>query len=238
MDNISPDTSLRLMVPRPDRDGWLVGRNLASLEDQENLSGTIKLNWDIGFADLEWFVNKSTFENQQVFDSDYSDAGDIYNSDFNGWRSKRDTWSSELRLLSNNTGRFDWMAGVYWLDMESNWDWLETIHGEFFKPEWDTNGRYKTDNTSVFASAGYNFNDSWRLSGGLRWYDDSKTLRNGSQDSWSGVLWNAALELQYQREHALVLQCFNRLPPRVASMKHPGYHGCSAQLRFRKRNRL
>ncbi len=178
---------------RPDRDGWLVGRNMASLEDQENLSGTIKINWNMGFADLEWFVNKSTFENQQVFDSDYSDAGDIYNSDFNGWRSKRDTWSSELRLLSNSSGRFDWMAGVYWLDMESNWDWLETIHGEFFKPEWDTNGRYKTDNTSVFASAGYNFNDSWRLSGGLRWYKDNKTLRNGEKDSWDGVLWNAAV---------------------------------------------
>jgi len=33
-----------------------------------------------------------------------------------------------------------------------------------------------------------------RLSAGLRWYDDSKTLRTGAKDSWSGVLWNAALE--------------------------------------------
>ena len=166
---------------------------MASLEDQENLSGTIKLKWNMGFANLEWFINKSTFENQQVFDSDYSDGGDQYNSDFNGWRSKRDTWSSELRLLSNSNGRFDWLAGVYWLDMESRWDWLETRHAEFFKPEWDLKGRYQTDNTSVFASAGYNFNDSWRLSGGLRWYKDNKTLRNGEKDSWDGVLWNAAL---------------------------------------------
>ncbi len=178
---------------RADRNGWLVGRNMASLEDQENLSGTIKLNWNIGFATLEWFINKSTFENQQVFDSDYSDGGDPYNSDFNGWRSKRDTWSSELRLLSNSNGRFDWLAGVYWLDMESNWDWLETRDAEFFQPEWDLKGRYKTDNTSVFASAGYNFNDSWRLSGGLRWHKDNKTLRNGEKDSWDGVVWNAAV---------------------------------------------
>ena len=178
---------------RADRDGWLVGRNMASLEDQENLSGTIKVNWNIGFATLEWFINKSTFENQQVFDSDYSNAGDPYNSDFNGWRSKRDTRSSELRLLSNSNGRFDWLAGVYWLDMESNWDWLETRDAEFFQPEWDLTGRYKTDNTSVFASAGYNFNDNWRLSGGLRWHKDNKTLRNGEKDSWDGVVWNAAV---------------------------------------------
>ena len=185
---------------RADRDGWLVGRNMASLADQENLSGTIKVNWDIGFGTLQWFINKSTFENQQIFDSDYSDGGDLYNSDFNGWRSKRDTLSSELRLLSNNNGRFDWTAGVYWLSMESNWDWLETIEGEFFKPAWDTNGNYKTDNTAVFASAGYNFNDKWRLSGGLRWYEDGKTIRTGVNDSWNGVLWNAALSYQVNED--------------------------------------
>lgn len=178
---------------RADRDGWLVGRNFASLEDQENLSGTLKVNWNFGFATLEWFINKSKFENQQIFDSDYSDGGDPYNSDFNGWRSKRDTLSSELRLLSNSNGRFDWLAGVYWMDTESNWDWLETREGEFFQPQWDLTGNYKTDTTAVFASAGYNFNDSWRLSGGLRWYDDHKTIRNGEEGSWNGVLWNAAL---------------------------------------------
>ena len=178
---------------RADRNGWLVGRNMASLEDQENLSGTIKTNWNMGFATMEWFINKSTFENQQVFDSDYSDGGDPYNSDFNGWRSKRDTYSSELRLLSNSSGRFDWLAGVYWLSMDSNWDWLETRDAEFFQPEWDLKGRYKTDNTSVFASAGYNFNDNWRLSAGLRWHKDNKTLRNGEKDSWDGVVWNAAV---------------------------------------------
>lgn len=178
---------------RADRSGWLVGRNMASLADQENLSGTIKTAWNMGFATMEWFINKSAFENQQVFDSDYSDGGDPYNSDFNGWRSRRDTYSSELRLLSNSSGRFDWLAGVYWLSMDSNWDWLETRDAEFFQPEWDLKGRYKTDNTSVFASAGYSFNDSWRLSGGLRWHKDNKTLRNGEKDSWDGVVWNAAL---------------------------------------------
>ena len=172
----------------------IVGRNFASLEDQENLSGTIKVNWDIGFADLQAFINKSTFENQQVFDSDYSDGGDPYNSDFNGWKSNRDTFSGELRLISNSQERFDWLAGVYWMDMESRWHWLETVDGLFYRPEWDTRGRYKTDSTSAFASAGYRFNDNLRLAGGLRWYDDSKTLRTGSSDSWNGVLWNAALE--------------------------------------------
>lgn len=179
---------------RADIGPMIVSRNFASLEDQENLSGTIKINWNMGFADLKWFINKSTFENQQIFDSDYSNGGDPYNSDFNGWKSNRDTWSSELQLVSNNNGRFDWLAGVYWLNMESRWHWLETIDGEFFRPEWDAKGRYKTDNTSVFASVGFEVTDNLRLSGGLRWYDDSKTIRTGPKDSWNGVLWNAAVE--------------------------------------------
>ena len=174
-----------------------VNRNFASLEDQENLSGTLKLNWNIGFASLQWFINKSKFENQQVFDSDYSDGGDPFNSDFNGWDSFRDTLSSELRLVSNDSGRFDWLAGLYMFDMESNWGWLETKNGVFQQPAWDSTGLYNTDSTAIFASGGFDIGDSLRLFGGARWYDDSKQLRNGSKDSWSGVLWNAGIEYRF-----------------------------------------
>ncbi|MGA9574354.1 MAG: TonB-dependent receptor [Lysobacterales bacterium] len=181
----------------PDTDGWHVSRNFASLADQENLSGTLKANWDMGFATMQWFINKSKFENKQVFDSDYSDGGPTYSSDFNGWDSYRDTLSSELRLTSNSNGRFDWVAGVYYLDMQSNWGWLGTSDGENFQPAWDYTGDYKTDSTSVFASAGYEITDKLRASAGLRWYDDGKTLRDGSTDSWNGVLWNAALQYKF-----------------------------------------
>jgi len=178
----------------PDIDGWHVSRNFASLADQENLSGTLKLNWDIGFAAMQWYINKSKFENRQVFDNDYSDGGPEYSSDFSGWDSFRDTLSSELRFASNSEGRFDWVAGVYYLDMQSNWGWLETVDGETSQPAWDYTDDYKTDSTSVFARAGFDITDDFRASAGVRWYDDSKTLRDGSKDSWNGVLWNAALQ--------------------------------------------
>ena len=176
---------------------WSVSRNLASLEDQENLSSTLKLNWNIGFATLEAFYNSSAFENQQVFDSDYSAGGDPFNSDFNGWKSLRDTTSGEVRLTSNGNGRFDWLAGLYMFDMDSNWDWLETRNGVYLQPDWDSTGNYTTDSTAAFVSAGFNVSENLRLSGGLRWYDDSKQLRNGSKDSWNGVLWNAAIEYAF-----------------------------------------
>jgi len=171
-----------------------VSRNFASLEDQENLSGTLTLNWDMGFATLKWLANASRFENQQVFDSDYSSGGDPFNSDLNGWDSFRDTVSSDVRLSSDRAGRFDWMAGLSVFDMESDWGWLETRNGVIQRPAWDVTGLYTTDSTAAFASAGYRVSDKLRLFGGARWYDDSKQLRDGSKESWSGTLWKVGVE--------------------------------------------
>jgi len=174
-----------------------VSRNFASLEDQENLSGTLTLNWDIGFAKLKWLANASRFESQQVFDGDYSSGGDPFNSDFNGWDSFRDTLSSEARLSSNRDGRLDWMVGLSVFDMESDWGWLETRDGVFQQPAWDATGLYTTDSTAVFASTGYRVGDRLRLFAGARWYDDNKQLRDGSKASWSGTLWKAGIEYAF-----------------------------------------
>ncbi len=174
-----------------------VARNFASLEDQENLSGTLTVNWDMGFAKLKWLANASRFESQEVFDSDFSSGGDPFNSDFNGWNSFRDTLSSEVRLSSNRNGRFDWMAGLSIFDMESDWGWLETRDGNYQQPAWDATGLYTTDSTAAFASAGFRVSDKLRVFGGLRWYDDSKQLRDGSKDSWSGTLWKAGIEYAF-----------------------------------------
>ncbi len=182
---------------RADRGPWSVSRNFASLEDQENLGASLKLNWNIGFATLEWLSNKSKFENQQIFDADYSNGGDPFNSDFNGWNSFRDTLSSDIRLVSNDNDRFDWLVGLNWFEMESNWAWLETRDGVYLQPEWDATGKYKTDSTAAFVNAGFKLTDHVRLSGGLRWYDDSKQLRNGVKESWSGILWNAGIEYDF-----------------------------------------
>jgi len=172
----------------------IVARNFASLEDQENLSYTLMLNWDLGFAKLKWLANSSTFESQQIFDNDYSSGGKPYDSAFSGWNSFRDTLSSEVRLTSKDDGRFDWLAGFYVFDTQSDWGWLETRNNVYQRPDWDVSGVYKSDSTAAYASAGYRISDNLRLSAGARWFDDSKQLRDGSEDSWSGTLWNAALE--------------------------------------------
>ncbi len=190
---------------RTDDGPWKVARNMASQADLENLSYSLSLEWDIGFATLEWLGNKSKFESIQVYDSDFSDGGDPYNSDFNGWDSFRDTWSSDLRLKSNSTGRFDWLAGLYVWNLDSDWGWLETIDAEYFQPAWDSSGNYTSDTLEAFASAAYEVGGNLRLFGGLRWYDVKKKLRNGSKDSWNGVVWNAGIEYGFNADIASYL---------------------------------
>lgn len=181
----------------PDFGPWDVARNMASLTELENLSTSLVLKWNLGFATLEWLANKSKFESMQVFDSDYSNGGSIYNSDFNGWNSFSDTLSSDLRLKSGNQGRFDWLLGIYLLSMETDWGWLETRDGVHSQPDWDSTGLYTTDSSAVYASSGFRVSDNLRLFGGLRWYQDDKQLRNGTKDSWDGVLWNAGIEYAF-----------------------------------------
>lgn len=189
----------------PDFGPWDIARNMASLTELENFSTSLVLNWDFNFAVLEWTANTSRFESVQVFDSDYSNGGSLFDSDFNGWNSFRDTMSSDLRLKSGGQGRFDWLAGLYLLELESDWGWLETRNGVYSRPEWDSTGLYTTDSTAAYASAGFNVSDSLRLSGGLRWYEDKKQLRTGAANSWDGVLWNAAIEYAFSENTSAYL---------------------------------
>ena len=171
-----------------------IARNMDSLAELENLSTTLRLDWDLGFASLQWLANKSKFESLQAFDSDYSNGGSAYNSDFNGWNSFMDTWFSDLRLTSGDQGRFDWFAGLYWLDRETDWGWLETVNSHLLQPWWDSDGLYVTESTAAYAGAGYRISERARIFAGLRWYKDRKTSRYGDQDSWDDTLWNAGLE--------------------------------------------
>ena len=181
----------------PDFGPWDVARNMASLTELENLSTSLVLNWDIGFATLEWLANKSKFESVQIHDGDYSNGGSLFHSNFNGWNSFSDTLSSDLRLKSNQQGRFDWLLGLYVLNIETDWGWLETVNGVYSRPDWDSTGLYTSDSSAAYASAGFRVSDNFRVFGGLRWYQDDKRLRNDAEDSWDGVLWNAGIEYAF-----------------------------------------
>ena len=178
----------------PDSGPWAVYRNFISAAQYEHEVNTVDLNWDIGFASLQWLSSLTKFEGTQTYDNDYSSEGEFTSSAFAGWGTSESGWSSELRLSSNGNEALNWLLGFYWSDQEANWGWLEAKDGVISQPDWDVNGDYLTDSQAVFGQLSYEFGDRLTISGGLRWNEDSKTLKTGEKGSWDDILWKGALE--------------------------------------------
>lgn len=89
-------------------------------------------------------------------------------------------FTQEIRLVSNGEGPLDWIVGGYYQsDDVSKYDrfWAEvpltvltTLSGE---SHWDNNA--ETTSYALFAQAGYQFNDIFRLVGGIRYTSDDKS---------------------------------------------------------------
>jgi outer membrane receptor protein involved in Fe transport len=197
-----------------DQDPWKVARNQKSNADTEDTSYTLQVDYDFAdFATLRFIGNYTSFDGSQNFDSDYSDGGDPLNNGFTGWESSQETWSTELQLISSTDGSLDWLLGFYYYDQTSDWNWVDLQNGEFTTPYWDNQGDYKSDSLGIYGNATYDITDDFRLTGGLRYADDSKQQRDlldwtcgadqacpevipnsGSEGSWDKVLWRAGLE--------------------------------------------
>jgi outer membrane receptor protein involved in Fe transport len=179
----------------PDYGPWGVTRNFISNAAYENWVNTLELNWDTGFADLKWLSNFTSFHGRQVYDNDYTDLGEPTSTPFAGWSTDRQrTWSSELRLTSKNDGPLTWLAGLFYGNRRTEWGWVEAHRSEYTQPEWDIPGEYEVNSTAAFGQMTYAWDNGFSVTGGLRWTEDEKTTKSGVEDSWSEVLWKAALQ--------------------------------------------
>lgn len=178
----------------PDISPYKIYRNFIAAAEFEHELDTLDLNWDFGPAKLRWLSNYSDLEGVQTYDSDYSDQGEFLSSDFSGWSSNEKNWSSELRLSSNGRSALDWTVGLYWLERDSDWGWLATFNGVNFQPDWDVQGTYSTKTQAAFAQLSYPLGERFSVTGGLRWNEESKTMRTGEKGKWDDVLWKAALQ--------------------------------------------
>ncbi len=84
-------------------------------------------------------------------------------------------YSQEFRIESNELGRFDWQAGVFWFDERID---VDSFSYDTLRPGNPQNGYaiQRQDNTAwaVFASADFDATDTLKLRGGVRYTDDQK----------------------------------------------------------------
>ena len=160
------------------------GRNEQKLDQ---LGANVRLRWDLGKVSL---YSISGYESVDTFSRGDIDGG--FGAAFLGPGNSGPGFipfpaesadglphhrqlSQEFRVESNEWGRFDWQAGVFWFD--------ESIDVDSFSYDTLTAGNpqngyavQRQDNTAwaVFASGDFDVTEHFKLRGGVRYTDDSK----------------------------------------------------------------
>ena len=147
-----------------------INRDLLVSRDASALTGSVSV--DLGFA-----------EDQVANPSNLRDTTDL------------EQMTHELRLSSSDDSAFQWLAGVFYSDVERDYSQRLPTPGydALFIPSADTNfpdavdSPYSSDLTydlrqiALFGEATYKLLDRLGLTAGLRWYDweEDKTFRSG-----------------------------------------------------------
>jgi iron complex outermembrane receptor protein len=83
--------------------------------------------------------------------------------------SERDEWSTELRVQSNDTGRVNWLAGVYYYQSR------RTLEEQHFAASAPTvfSGETRVDNIAAFAALGIDITQRFEVRGEVRYAEDT-----------------------------------------------------------------
>ncbi len=145
--------------------------------DREYDVFSASLNWEIGSVTLDSISAHQSFEEQFTADGA---AYDVLAFDFDLTDNETRTFSQELRL-SGATDSLDWIFGLYYMDIESEFftDIIFPIGGLELPPGTRLvfdNFDYDTESTAFFFDATWSVSDTTRLSIGARRTEDEITF--------------------------------------------------------------
>jgi iron complex outermembrane recepter protein len=154
----------------------------------ENYTSAITVDWDIN--DKLSFKSVTAYRGTRAGEANDLDAMDVpllTRTNFTSGTSKRttDQWSQEFQFSGNAFDeKLDYVAGIFGFSEKSGDGASAGITGPFFL---NTNLAYYTSNLtqldadnwsgSVFSQADWKFNETWTLTGGLRYTKESRKLR-------------------------------------------------------------
>ena len=157
-------------------------------DDYENKTdvGVITVNWDVDFATLTSISAYSAYDLKRQLNSDQSATAALHRTQ----DEKFDQWSQELRLVSPGGETIDWIAGAYAEQSNVTIHRLNTVldfanagplsvpplvsaPGSIPQP---STFDQDTDAYAAFGQLTYNLTETVRVTGGLRYNYEKKTL--------------------------------------------------------------
>ena len=166
--------------------------------DSNNQYDTViaTINWDLDNFLLTYIGTSRDMdeENNQHFDGAAADLLDM--RFFNDWKQT----SHELRVTSQFSDNFEFVAGLYFwdVDYEQRWD-VGHLHYQLSRlgvipvplspTTLSSNGQEQTtESTAIFFSADWHFAENWTLNFGARWTEEEKDFLGGN----GGVFYDPA----------------------------------------------
>ena len=154
------------------------GNNTTSSE-ADNL--ILTANWDIGSFLLTSITTYRDLDQAYLQHFDASPAPFLEFQYFNTWEQS----SQEFRATSQFSDSFEFVAGLYFwdVDYEQNWDVFDLFEvvAPFPAGTVGVNGQaQETESIAVFFSGDWHFADDWTLTVGGRWTEEDKDFLGGS----------------------------------------------------------
>ncbi|TXH67188.1 MAG: TonB-dependent receptor [Lysobacteraceae bacterium] len=148
----------------------------------DQLGANLRMRWDLGSTAL---YSITGFESVEAYSRGDIDGGSAYvfppdepgeslfPAESADGLPRHRQYSQEFRIESDEWGRFDWQAGLFWFNEKID---VESFSYDGFGGPQNGYAVQTQDNTAwaVYASGDFDVTDSLKLRGGLRYTDDSK----------------------------------------------------------------
>ena len=162
--------------PSVDNDGW---------------GAALNMSVDIGDVTLTSVTGYDEFNRNEFADWDGTAVRTGDSIDHN----EIEFWSQELRLSSNSDGPLNWVIGAYIAEDTFDALWFQDIHDSVFPATTGVTYTQKSETQALFGQVEYELSDALRLTAGLRYTDDKKSMNDFSTflagDDW-GIFFGGA----------------------------------------------
>jgi iron complex outermembrane receptor protein len=134
----------------------------------ESSGGSAKITWDTGPITLTSITAYRKTEFQEALDLDATNVPAVSNSP----QEESKTFTQDIQIASNGDERFDWIAGVFYLDEEA-FQMLD-IQLPIFSAYSQPAGDIDTEAWAIYGQGSYDLTDQWRVTLGLRYSHEER----------------------------------------------------------------
>ncbi|MBU3068391.1 TonB-dependent receptor [Aestuariicella sp. G3-2] len=153
--------------------------NMEPVIEADSLGAVLNIRKDFENLSLISITGYESYERYLEEDADGSAAVglDLY------YDNELELWSQELRLVSDFSGSFNWIAGLYYSSDDIVADQNQYLNSTgWYDTDWLVRWKQKGSSAAAYVHTEWQFAESWKLTTGLRHTQEKKSFEGGTWD--------------------------------------------------------